>query len=376
MKILLLGGTGIISSEVMNVCLEKNYNITIFNRGNNNDKISTEVKIIKGDFKKLENDNILFKNLYFDVIVDFLSRKPDDLIHLYSIFKEKCNQYIFISTACVYLRNVKTQNECIVEDSPKPNGNWTYSVDKYECEEALRSQAKKYKKIYTIVRPYITYGNTRIPFGLTPPAGLHWTIIKRIISGKPFFVWDTGDTTCTFTHSIDFAKGIVGLFNNPKAINEDFHITSDEIYSWNDFLKILYEVLGCKLNVVNIPSILIARNIPEYKGILLEDRKYNASFDNSKIKDAVPELSFNISLRKGIQDTILYYKNSYNKKIDYIYDSKIDKLISKFTTEKIGYIDYLKENSRINHIKYLAYRYLHPKLAFYTLVVLKKIKFI
>lgn len=374
MKVLLLGGTGVISTEVLNLSLQKGYEVTVFNRGNSNDGLSPEVNIIIGDYQQMTCDTELFQEMYYDVVVDFLSRKPDDIRRLYNIFKDKCNQYIFISTACVYLRNSNNQEVLLTESMLKPNDTWSYSVEKHKCEEVLKFEALKYGKSYTIVRPYITYGKTRIPFGLAPAAGLHWTIIARIFAGKPMFVWDSGEALSTFTHSIDFAKGIVGLFNNPKAMNEDFHITSNECYSWNEMLEQLYDLLDCKSNIVNIPSEKIVKSIPDYKGILLGDRKYNACFDNSKIKEAVPELYFDISLKIGLNESIQYYKSLDEKRIDYEYDSKIDRLISKHTKKQLKYFDYLNQKSRVNYIKYHIHRYLHPKIAYYTFTLMIKLK--
>lgn len=361
MRILLLGGTGTLSSEVLSLSLKKGYSVCILNRGNNNIGISKNVKTYIADLNcKDEVESILQKDK-FDVIVDFFSRTKENIINLFPIFSNRCKQYIFISSACVYCRDNKNKTP-ITENTTKPNRLWDYNIYKFEAEQSLIQLSTNSLSYYTIVRPYITYDKKRIPLGITPAYKFHRTIIERIKNGKPMFIWDNGENYCTLTYSSDFAEALVGLFLNPKAKNEDFHITSDFCYRWKEVLITLYEEMHHPPQIINIPIDTIVNLLPEYKGELIGDRSLNAIFNNQKIKDAVPELQFKVSLRDGIKKVISFYEASNDFIYDYKYDARIDKLLSQVTKKHIKYIEYPYSNHN-SKITYILYRYLPLRIA-------------
>ena len=355
MDILLLGGTGTLSSAVRDLSLKKDYNVAVFNRGNSNNSIPCDVKIFIGDFRNKEVLTKSFKDRFFDVVIDFLSRTSPDIERVFPIFQGKCKQYIFISSACVYQRT--NSNRPLTEDSEKPNHDWKYSEEKYECEKKLVELSKNNNSTYyTIVRPYITFDDERIPLGISPsPYRLHRTVIERIKSGKPWFVWDSGTGITNVTHASDFAVGVVGLFLNEKAKNEDFNITGDNSCTHRQLIEALFEKLRVVPNIIDIKTTSFSKRLPEYKGMLIADRALDAKFDNAKIKEAVPELRFKITISKGL-DRVLHYwddKPSYN--YDYRFEGRIDRLLSQYT--KVEYVKYPHAKSSSVVIYYL-YRYI------------------
>ena len=360
-KILLLGGTGTLSKAVLAKSLEEKHEIWIFNRGNNNKNLDKKVNIIIGDFNNRTKLKEQFKNETYDIIIDFLSRTPSDINEIYPIFMNKCKQYIFISSACVYKRN--DEDFPLKENSPKPNTDWIYNIEKFECEKRLIALSQKADSFYTIIRPYITYDNERIPFGITPAYKYHRTIIERIKNNKPMFIWGNEKLKTTVTYVNEFAIGVVGLFLNTKAINEDFHITSDYNYTIKDVLITLYEKLKVEPNIIHLCNDTICNNMPNYKDMLLGDRCLNAIFDNSKIKDAVPNLKFEITIEEGINKIVNHYNQNNEYKYDFKYDAQVDKLIAKKGI-KLGYKKYKGSTSRDKKTYYI-YRYLPYRFAQY-----------
>jgi nucleoside-diphosphate-sugar epimerase len=360
-NILLIGGTGILSTDIMLHSIDKGYHVYILNRGYNCKIIPDKVNHIKANIRDIEIVQKSIKDIFFDVVVDFLSYLPSDLNKTLSVFQKHCHQFIFISSACVYRR--AKEDGIIHENSPLVNHNWDYSVNKYNCEKLLIEYCNATNLKYTIIRPYITYGNTRIPYGIMPDVGFHWTLIARILSNKPVFVWDDGDVICTLTHTSDFAKGVVGLFNNPKAYDEVFHIVGDERITWKNLIHLTGKILNKEVKIVSVPSSFIIKEMPEIKGMLLGDRCLDAKFDNSKIK-SITDFTSTVSIEKGIRNTIEYYKkNNYIKGIDYVWDAKVDRLIDKYLkkTEKLSFNlkfnDYLLNASFLNRLSYYTNRY-------------------
>jgi len=378
-KILIIGGTGVLSTDVVELCLIKRHTVYILNRGRNVQSVPKEVVFLKADIKNSAQVNEILKDLYFDVVVDFISYHITDIKNSLSLFKKKCHQLIFISSAVVYRR--AKEDGIITEDSPLVNPNWDYSVNKADCERYLISQCAELRLKYTIVRPYITYGNSRIPYGIMPPYGWHWTLIERILNNKPIFIWDQGKTVVTLTHSSDFAKGLVGLFCNPKAYNESLHIVSDESISWKELLNLIGRLIDKKPLITEIPSAYAAAKLPSFKGMILGDRSLDAVFDNSKIKSAVPEFICTTPMKKGISQSLEYYRdNNFLKGIDYKWDAQMDKLIYEYLKENdpdklnmynLKFAKYI-EGSFKDKFLYSIYRYF-PKVLIRMLELAKKI---
>ena len=345
-NILIVGGTGVISYAVVNEALRQGLNVSCINRGTSrNQTLPDSVEVIHADYRNRSLIEEKLTGRYFDSIIDVLCYTEKDIDYSVSLFKNKCKQYIFFSSCAVYNKG-RGDYEC-TEDSELINPLWNYSINKVKCEKKLIQLAEEYGFNYTIVRPAVTYGNTRIPYGITPPYGFHGTIIQRILNDKPIITWDGGEAYSTITRVEDFAIGLVGLLGNEKAFNQAYHIVGDYHYKWIDVLNMIGEILGKKVITFDVPKEQYAIEIPEKKGEILGGRGISQLLDNSKIKKAVPGFKTNISLRDGLQMTIQYYQDhNYLKGIDWKYDAESDRIIEKYskinkTVLKTKFIDYL-----------------------------------
>lgn len=359
-KILILGGTGTLSRTIAVNANNLGWNVSVFNRGHHNSFLPESITKIKGDFYSINDLKERFNNKTYDVVIDFLSRKRNDIERIHPILGSKCSQYIFISSSCVFRRS--SADFPLIESSAKPNTDWTYNVEKYEAEQSLIQLAKKNNLCYyTIVRPYITYDEHRIPIAIAPKYEYHRTIIERIKHGKPMFVIDDGSAISTVTYVEDFAKGVLGLLLNQKALNEDFNVVGDFSYSHRYILETLYLKLGMKPNIISVPRNKMAKYLPNYSAMILGDRALNAFFDNKKLKDAVPNLQFEFDLDRGLEKILAFYnKKNKDAPIDYQYDGQIDRMLRK--TAKIpGRFCKYADQSGLK--KYLLYSLLPFKLA-------------
>lgn len=366
-SVLLLGGTGTLSSTVLKESIKLGWEVSILNRGLRKKKIPKGVKIIIGDFYDTSSWSDKILSFTFDVIVDFLSRNKDDIARVYPLLHRICKQYIFISSACVYRR--EKNDFPIKEDSPKPNEKWSYNVEKHEAEQKLIELSNNYGSVFTIIRPYITYDDERIPFGITPAYKYHRTILERIKSNKPMFVWNNGENLTTLTYVYDFAKGVVGLFLNEKSFNQDFHITGDYHYTWNDFWKILYSKLQKTPTIYSVSLKEFKEYFPTYSNMMVGDRALDAVFDNEKIKNVVPSLTFEYSLSKGIDRVLQHYDEMNSWDYDYEYDALVDRMLSS-KSSKCFYVKY-RNSKKTSWIIYHLYRYLPYKIALKICRILK-----
>lgn len=372
MKVLIIGGSGFLSSELLEILSNSSYDISVVNRGNRKNIYPPGIMHIKADVKS-PSAKELFANTRYDVIIDFVSYTVADLEQVLDVFLLKCKQFIFISTACVYRR--AANDGILKESSPLVNANWDYSRNKADCESLLKDKTANIGTAYTIVRPYITYGRERLPFGLLPDNGYHWSFIERILKDEPIFVWDNGNAVTTLTHITDFTQALVGLIGNPKAYNESFHVVSNESYTWEEVILLIGESVGKVPVIRKIASIEIIKFFPEYRGILLGDRCLDATFDNSKIRKVLNDFVFSTSLSDGINEVIHSYKtHNYYQGIDYSWQGRIDRLISN--QNDIKYNSYRLKTMKFNlrdYILYSANRYFPTRLATKITRFLRKI---
>ena len=362
MKLLLVGGTGVLSTAITREALKKGIEVYMINRGNRMELIPQGVHLLQADINNKLKIVELLGNLYFDAVIDFICFTDKQLEYSFNLFKDRTNQYVFISSCAVY--NSEVCQVCD-ENAPKVLPIWQYSIDKNKSEELLIQLAKNSKTNYTIIRPGVTYGDTRIPYGIYPPYGYHWTFVERILHGKPIITWNKGENFSNITHVDDFAIGVVGLLGNQQAYNEAFNAVGDETPSWKDVLDTLSDLVNKEIITFDIPSEYYAKEIPAKKGEILGGRSISASNSNEKIKSVVKEFEQTISLQEGLKRTLDYYKShNYIRGIDYAFDADTDRIITKYAKENnistnglnLHFIDYLKEEKRNNRFEYFTVR--------------------
>lgn len=309
MKVLFIGGTGNISSAVTRLAVKRGIELYHLNRGirkNNIPGVSTIISDIT-DPGTLPGE---FLNHHWDVVVNWVAFTQKDIERDIELFQGKTKQYIFISSASVY--QSPPSYPVITESTPLYNPFWDYSRNKIHCEELLNEAYRTTNFPMTIVRPSYTY-DTIIPVAI---GGFNeYTIVDRIKKGKKIIVHGDGTSLWVNTHSEDFAKGFIGLLGNYQAIGHAFHITSDEILTWNQIYTILAEAVSKPANIVHIPSDFICRIEPSYTGTLLGDKAASVIFDNSKIKSFVPGFKATIPFHEGIRRTLAWFDANPEQKI-------------------------------------------------------------
>lgn len=345
MEILLIGGTGVLSTAVSNEALKRGIRVTMINRGHS--KIPANVTLIQANKDNLHYIASQLEGKLYDAVIDFLCYTDEQTTKSFNFYKNYTKQYFYISSCAVY--DTRKGVEC-KEDSPKVLPIWKYSVDKWASEVHLQKLAAEAKKNYTIIRPCVTYGNTRIPYGIMPAYSYHWTLAARILAGKPIITWNNGENRCNMMRVEDFAVGVVGLIGNPKAYNEAFNVCGDETPTFRKVIDVVSEYLGKKAITIDVDKDFYANEISSRKGELLGGRCIDSINSNSKIKDAVPEFKQTILIKEGVKMTLDAYKLMiYQKGIDWTFDADTDRIIAKWCQKnnievsqyKLGFVDFL-----------------------------------
>lgn len=331
MRVLFIGGTGNISTACARLALAANMDLYILSRGFLASPDLEDATFIKADINKLADVKKALNGKMFDVVVNFIAYTPEEAERDIQLFSGKCGQYIFISSASAYQKPLS--HHLITESTPLANPYWDYSRDKIACEERLIKAYREKGFPVTIVRPSHTY-ETVIPAAIG--SWEDFTLIERMRQGKDIIIHGDGTSLWTMTHSRDFAKGFVGLLGNVHALGHSFHITSDEVLTWNQIYEAMAEAAEAGLKAVHISSDFICR-IAEgmgqdwMRGNLLGDKANSAIFDNSKIKRFVPAYVATIPFREGIKRTVEWFDAHPQRiRIDELNNSLMDAILSAY----------------------------------------------
>ncbi|MCX7013807.1 MAG: NAD-dependent epimerase/dehydratase family protein [Candidatus Sumerlaeota bacterium] len=304
MRVLFVGGTGTISSGCLQPALDKGHEVFIFNRGQHKTDVPPAVVQIRGDARNKEEMAKLASSHRFDVMANFIGFAPNDVALDVEVFGGKISQYIYISSASIYQ---KPPNYYIAtESSPLRNPFNDYSRRKIACEEFVMKAFREKDFPATIVRPSHTYGDN-IPGNL--PGVVDYTLVDRLRSGKEVVVHGDGETLWTFTHNSDFGFAFADVLGNMRTIGETYHITSDEVITWNQHFQIVARECGGTANMVHIPSDFIQTVSARAATPLLGDRTYSIVFDNSKIRSISPGSRAKVSFAEGVRRAVAYYES-------------------------------------------------------------------
>jgi nucleoside-diphosphate-sugar epimerase len=330
MKILFIGGTGLISSACSDLALERSAELFILNRGQSvKYPLPDGAHLLAGD---VHGDEVALAHLLarhtFDVVVDWIAFHPEDIERDLRLFEGRTGQFVFISSASAYQK--PPRHYLITEETPLENPFWEYFRNKIACEERLRRAQWEQAFPVTIVRPSLTYGPSQIP--LCMGSWQHpYALIDRMKRGKPIIVPGDGTSLWVVTWNGDFARGFLGLLGNPAAIGEAYHITSDEVLSWNQIFLAAGEAIGVEPKIAHIPSDLIAAWEPGLLGTLIGDKVNSLVFDNSKIKRHVPDFHCSVPWSEGVRRALAWFEAVPSRQtIDEKLNIIIDEILSGY----------------------------------------------
>lgn len=347
MKALFIGGTGTISMGIVKRLSEDPlWEVYLLNRGNRSSDVPDNVHQIRADINDEDDVKKKIDGIKFDVVSDFIAFDVNAVNRDYRLFKDRTNQYIFISSASAY--NKPAAGYVITEGTTLANPYWEYSRNKIACEEFLLKKYREEGFPVTIVRPSHTYDERNIPLGVHGNKGFY-QVIRRMQQGKPVIIQGDGSSLWTLTFNSDFAIGFTGLMGNRHAIGEAFQITGDETLTWDQIYKTIADTLGVELNAYHVSSDFLSQVGESYgydfTGSLIGDKSVSVVFDNSKLKRLVPQMTTNIPFHKGVRialDHVLSHTDEYEE--DPEFDRFCDNVIEVLEKAKEELLLFDKEN--------------------------------
>ena len=341
LNILIIGGSGEISACCVDELVQLGHQVTVFNRGRRELQVAPvgkaglnakagpngnagQVRQIVGDVDDAESYAQL-AGKDFDVICQFLAFEVDDVERDIDLFRDRCAQYIFVSSASCYEK--PWISGVITEDTPLNNPFMLYSRNKAACEKVLEEAQAQGKLPVTVVRPSHTY-RERLPSTVIDGTHLAW----RIQAGKPVIVHGDGQSLWTLTRSEDFARAFASLCGNKATLAQSYHITDSQAHTWNTIVQTIADLAGCDVDICHVTPDTLVDYHHNWRGPLLGDKANSVVFDNSKIAQVTGGWQCEISLRDGLAKSLTCAQQQLSH--GYHPPSQTDALIDRIITEQ------------------------------------------
>ncbi|MBR3248205.1 MAG: NAD-dependent epimerase/dehydratase family protein [Clostridiales bacterium] len=309
MKILIIGGTGIIGGSIAEAAVNAGHDVYIISKTGPKSKLKDmNAHFLMADWFRDDLAEAAV-TLGFDVIVDALIFNEKHIERSARIINGHCTHFIYISTDSVYPHpgNGITEDTEINEDGI----HWEYGKGKFRAEQYLRSHSSEYGFYWTVIRPTITFGETRIPVGFASQRNT-CNLADRIREHRPVLRFDDPSSHHAMCHSSVFGNAVTGLMLNSRAAGQIYHISDDRAYTYGEVFESIEKVLGIKGKYVYLPPEVIRRFTSVYEDTVY-DKNPEFTLSNAAIKSACSDVNYSCDMDQVMAETVRYLESQKEK---------------------------------------------------------------
>jgi nucleoside-diphosphate-sugar epimerase len=301
MHVLIVGGTGLISTGITRQLVDAGHEVTCYTRGESDARVPDTVEFVHGDRTDYDRFESQVSALDVDVVVDMVCFTPEDAESAIRAFSGDVDRYVFCSTIDVYSRPVSRMP--LTEDTPRSPATSEYGKNKAEAEDRFFAAHDEDGFPVTVLRPWHTYGEGG---RLIHALGDSTSYISRIREGKPIVVHGDGTSVWAPCHRDDVARAFVSAVETEGVEGEAYHVTAEEHLTWNEYHRGVARALDApEPELVHIPTDVLSELVPEETGGLRDHFQYSTVFDNSKARDALGHEQ-TVSWEEGVERTVAW----------------------------------------------------------------------
>ncbi len=299
MRVLIIGGTGLISTEITRQLLARGDEVTHFNRGKTPNRAGEGARVISGDRKQYAEFEARMADSRWDAVIDMIGFVPEDAASLIRAFEGRAKHVVFCSTVCVY--GGPLSRLPATEEEPRTPVS-TYGANKGACEDALLAAYRQSGFPVTIIRPSHTYGEGG---GIVHSLGACTQYIDRIRRGLPVVVHGDGSSLWASCHISDVARAFVNSLGNARCFGEAYHVTGETWMNWNEYAEGVAEAVGGTAVPVHIPTDLLVKLAPTETGMTRDIFQYHSVFNNAKAREHLG-FSQQVPWIEGVRRTVAW----------------------------------------------------------------------
>ena len=310
MKVLVLGGTGVISREIVKQLLADQHEVTLYNRGSRDTMFPDGIRQITGNRLDRERFESEMQRERFDSVIDMICFNEADARSTVTAFGDSGAHIVICSSVAAYKRPYKSVPTVESTEELYDDPTFSYAFDKAEVERYLNRVVGERQLPVTVIRPSLTFGPGAANMGVLRQ---NYGIVDRIRRGKKLVMFGDGSTVFSFTFTPDLARAFIGVLGNEKAFGEAYHVCSEERSRWEDLYLAFGRVLNREVDIVHISSELLVAANPELFSHLFFEKTYPGLFDNSKIRGVLPGFSCAIDLDAGVKMMVEWFEKNANQ---------------------------------------------------------------
>ena len=290
MRILVIGGTGVIGRPIVELLAKEPENEVFYVSRKAGRPIAGATHLVGSCMDDAFMANVLAKKdgRKYDCIIDLMWHTRETFLPRYERLLDSTDHYLVTSSGAV----CADSNQPITEDMPRfidvcseeeREHSHQYHIEKARIEDILHRS--KYRN-WTILRPHVTYSSAHIPLFIWTKGSWFY----RELSGHTIVLpKDSLDKRTVLTYSGDVARAVSMLIKNEKAYGEIIHVTSDQILERRtiveSYRKILEGSFHIPMKIHWLDSVeKLRRDFPSRADRMDNDRMLNRVYDNSKLK--------------------------------------------------------------------------------------------
>lgn len=298
MRVLVLGGTGLISTPLIPALRRHGHEVTLFNRGETPSRHSDDAPTLHGNRNDFDTFAATVKDFAPEVVIDFLTFDSHTAAHAVEVFAPlDLKHYLFCSAAAVYGHIASIPAK---EDTPhRPAGQ--YGQGKSEAEQVFLVALEAHGFPVTILRPAQVYGPGQ---ALPSIWGYDACLVSRIRTQKPVIVPGDGFGAFDLLYADDAAEAFALATGNAGCVGRAYNLAPDQHTDWRHYLDSIGSTVGKPVNMIPMPSNIIIAGSPPDASVLLEEiYQYPMAYDASLFR-ADTGWSPKTSLSDGIANTV------------------------------------------------------------------------
>ena len=299
MRVLIIGGTGLISTGIVKHLADRGADVSMFNRGKRENTLPKNIRQIQGDRNQFETFERQFKDERFDAVLDMICFNSEQADSAVRAFGGHCEHFIFCSTVCTY--GIKSPETVLIDETFPQEPVGGYGKGKVACEQIFRRAHESKRFHATIIRPSCTYGPGNSLIDQLEFNPVSWDRIER---GLPVLCAGDGLGLWQATHRNDVGKLFAYAVMNPKTYGQDYNATRDEIFTWRDYYRQTAAALNKNAQLIFMPAAWIIKQDPKRFGFLSEISQFHGAYTSAKAKRDVPEFRCEIGFEAGAKETL------------------------------------------------------------------------
>lgn len=339
MRVLVIGGTGLISTAIVEQLLARGHEVVTMTRGTTRPRIPTTIPNIRCDRRDAAAFAAAVTDLPVDAVIDMVAFNLEESQSAYAAFRGRVRHFIHCSTVCVYGGLLSTL-PAIESEPHTPTGE--YGLNKSACEAFLMGRHAEDGFPVTIIRPSHTYGEGG---SIVHSLGWDTAYLSRMRQDLPVVVHGDGQSLWASAHISDVARAFVNVLGNNVAVGEAYHLTGEEWMSWNQYHATVARVLDGRYHPIFIPAHDLYAISHERGGLAFEILQWSSIFDNSKARRDLG-YEYRITWEDGVRRTVRWLEE-HDGIIPADTDSFPDRLIAAWTlgcdAAKLALVDTAKE---------------------------------